>query len=177
MQILDLKRCGALLCQNKLKRKERFIVYLKENHLSLPSNYLSFIEREKTKLNAIICRAQLEQDTPTKPNFAFFFIFIFLENIFYRNIFSISQFTVLYPCRPAGGRQGLICKLKKIICAEALGGSLPPPCRAAGPWPGKGAAGSPAKLQYPLAVFQIWIKIKTVPISCVLDMDKDKNHQ
>jgi len=32
-----------------------------------------------------------------------FFIFIFLENIFYRNIFSISQFTVLYPYRPAGG--------------------------------------------------------------------------
>ena len=57
MQILDLKWCGALLCQNKLKRKERFIVYLKENHLSLPSNYLSFIERKKTKLNAIICRA------------------------------------------------------------------------------------------------------------------------
>jgi len=50
MQILDLKRCGALLCQNKLKRKERFIVYLKENHLSLPSNYLSFIERKKNKI-------------------------------------------------------------------------------------------------------------------------------
>ena len=60
-----------------------------------------------------------------------FFIFIFFENIFYKNIFSISQFTVLYPCRPAGGRQGLIYKLKKIICAEAFGGSLPPPCRHA----------------------------------------------
>jgi len=34
------------------------------------------------------------------------FIFIFLENIFYRNIFSISQFTVLYLYRPAGGGRG-----------------------------------------------------------------------
>ena len=34
------------------------------------------------------------------------FIFIFFENIFYRNIFSISQFTILYPYRPPGGRQG-----------------------------------------------------------------------
>ena len=83
-----------------------------------------------------------------------FFIFIFFENIFYRNIFSISQFTVLYSyrpavgrqgaCRPAAGRQGLIYKLKKFICAEALGGSLPPLHWAAGGLPpGRGAAGSP----------------------------------
>ena len=35
-----------------------------------------------------------------------FFIFIFLKIIFYKNIFSVSQFTGLYPYRPAGGRQG-----------------------------------------------------------------------
>ena len=37
---------------------------------------------------------------------AFFFIFIFFKIVFYRNIFSISQFTGLYPYRPTGGRQG-----------------------------------------------------------------------
>ena len=88
-----------------------------------------------------------------------FFIFIFFENIFYRNIFSISQFTVLYPYRPAGGRQGLICKLKKIICAGAPGGSLPPPWRAAG--------GRQAPCCGQLAV----------AIRFVLDMDTNKNHQ
>ena len=31
----------------------------------------------------------------------FFFIFIFFKIIFYRNIFSVSQFTSLYPYRPA----------------------------------------------------------------------------
>ena len=65
-----------------------------------------------------------------------FFIFIFFENIFYRNIFSISHFTVLYPyrpaggrqgaCRPAEGRQGLICKFKKNLFAP--GGRQAPCC-------------------------------------------------
>ena len=32
-----------------------------------------------------------------------FYIFIFFKIIFYRNIFSVSQFTGLYPYRPAGG--------------------------------------------------------------------------
>ena len=35
-----------------------------------------------------------------------FFYFYILKNIFYRNIFLVSQFTVLYPYRPVGGRQG-----------------------------------------------------------------------
>ena len=35
-----------------------------------------------------------------------FFIFIFFKIVFYRNIFSISQFTGLYPYRLAEGRQG-----------------------------------------------------------------------
>ena len=34
-----------------------------------------------------------------------FYIFIFFKIVFYRNIFSVSQFTGLYPYRPAGGRQ------------------------------------------------------------------------
>ena len=33
-----------------------------------------------------------------------FSIFLFFKNIFYRNIFLVSQFTVLYPYRPADGR-------------------------------------------------------------------------
>ena len=66
-----------------------------------------------------------------------FYIFIFFKIIFYRNIFSVSQFTDLYPyrptggrqgaCRPAAGRQGLICKLKKIICRKPLAGACRPP--------------------------------------------------
>jgi len=35
-----------------------------------------------------------------------FFIFIFFKIVFYKNIFSVLQFTGLYPYRPAGGRQG-----------------------------------------------------------------------
>ena len=35
------------------------------------------------------------------------FLFLyFLKTFFYRNIFLVSYFTVLYPYRPAGGRQG-----------------------------------------------------------------------
>ena len=88
-----------------------------------------------------------QQWLPGRPRRGDFFIFIFLENIFYRNIFSISQFTALYPCRPAEARQGLICKLKK----NYLRGSpwrepaapLPPIHWAAGGLPpGRGAAGS-----------------------------------
>ena len=33
---------------------------------------------------------------------AFFLFLYFLKNIFYRNIFLVSQFTVLYPCRAVG---------------------------------------------------------------------------
>ena len=47
-----------------------------------------------------------------------FSIFIFFKNVFYRNIFLVSQFTVLYPYRPAGGAWGLL-----------------PVCGAAGPLP------------------------------------------
>ena len=45
-----------------------------------------------------------------KPADSGFFILYFLKNIFYRNIFSVSHFTVLYPYHPAGGRQGPTCK-------------------------------------------------------------------
>ena len=57
-------------------------------------------------------------------HFAFFFIFIFFKIIFYRNIFSISQFTGLYPYRPAGGA-GPTARLR---------GGRPPaaPCQAVG---------------------------------------------
>ena len=36
---------------------------------------------------------------------AFLFLY-FLKIFFYKNIFSVSHFTVLYPYRPVGGRQG-----------------------------------------------------------------------
>jgi hypothetical protein len=36
-----------------------------------------------------------------------FFIFIFFKIVFYINIFSVSQFTGLYPYRPTGGGRGL----------------------------------------------------------------------
>ena len=39
-----------------------------------------------------------------------FFIFLFFVFVFYKNIFSFSKFTKIYPGRPAAGRQGLICK-------------------------------------------------------------------
>ena len=68
---------------------------------------------------------------------------------FYRNIFSISYFTILYPYRPAEGRQGAYrpaggvrdLHINKYIffCAEAPGGSLPPPLpggRPAARWRG-----------------------------------------
>jgi len=42
-------------------------------------------------------------DGPASLWYSRLFIFIFFENIFYRNIFSISQFTGLYPYSPAGG--------------------------------------------------------------------------
>ena len=64
-----------------------------------------------------------------KAKICVFFNFIFFENIFYRNIFSISHFTVMYPYRPAGGRQGRICKFKKKLFARTpLSGA----CRPAG---------------------------------------------
>ena len=50
-----------------------------------------------------------------------FFIFIFLKIIFYRNIFSVSQFTGLYPYCPAGGGRGPTACLR--------GGRPPAGCR------------------------------------------------
>ena len=67
-----------------------------------------------------------------------FYFYIFRKHFLQKYIFNITiySFVPLPPgrgrqgaCLPSAGRQGLICKLKKIICAEALGGSLPPPCR------------------------------------------------
>ena len=61
-----------------------------------------------------------------------FFIFIFFISVFYKNIFSIWNFTEIYPGRPAAGRpglgrpaagrQGLIRKkTRKIIADRSLG--------------------------------------------------------
>ena len=68
-----------------------------------------------------------------------FFISIFFKKN-YKNIFSISHFTFLYPYRPAGGGRDLYVNKNKFFWAEVLGGCLPPPCRAAGPLPPSGGA-------------------------------------
>ena len=53
---------------------------------------------------------------PDERSTAAFLFLYFLKTFFYRNIFSVSHFTVLYPYRPAGGgrgpavRQGPTCK-------------------------------------------------------------------
>ena len=62
-----------------------------------------------------------DQKSLVSPSRLFYF-YIFQKKI-YRNIFWFSKFTVLYPyrpaggrqgaCRPVAGRQGLICKFKK----------------------------------------------------------------
>ena len=66
-----------------------------------------------------------------------FFIFIFFKNVFYKNIFSVSHFTVLYPYRPARGGIDLYINKYNFFYVEAPGGSLPPPCRAAGSPPAR----------------------------------------
>ena len=55
------------------------------------------------------------------PGLEAFFIFIFLKIVFYRNIFSVSQFTGLYPYRPSGGGRGPTACLR--------GGRPPAGCR------------------------------------------------
>ena len=58
-----------------------------------------------------------------------FFIFIFFNFVFYKNIFLFSKFTGMYPGRSIAGRQGLFCKK---ICGKF----------ASGPWrTGRPAAG------------------------------------
>ena len=90
-------------------------------------------------------------------NFGGFFTFIFFIFVFYKNIFSILQFTVLYPYRPQGGGRDLFLNKKNYLrgrswqeSAAPLPGGRPP---AATPLGGRGAAGSPAKLLWPLDVF------------------------
>ena len=67
-----------------------------------------------------------------------FFIFIFLKNIFYINIFSVSHFTVLYPYRPAGGGRDLHVNKYKLFLR---GG---PWWEPAAPLPGGRAASRPS---------------------------------
>jgi hypothetical protein len=70
-----------------------------------------------------------------------FYIFIFFKIIFYRNIFSVSQFTGLYPYRPAGGGRGRLYVIKICVLSHggpyrpAGGGRLPPNIKAEVPPP------------------------------------------
>ena len=86
-----------------------------------------------------------------------FYFYIFLK-LFYRNIFSISQFTVLYPYRPAGGGRDLyVNKNNFYLRGGPWRGGLPP---------GRGAAGSPSPQN-----------CNNGPLDVVLDiLDTNKNH-
>ena len=58
--------------------------------------------------------------------------FLFFVFVFYKNIFSFSKFTEIYPRRPAAGRQGLICKNFRKKTFRSLK-DRSPGSRAAGP--------------------------------------------
>ena len=95
-----------------------------------------------------------------------FFIFLFFIFTFYKNIFSFSKFTRIYPVcpaagrlapgRPAAGRQGLICKNihKKIVFRSLKDRS--PGSEAAGP-SGRPAAGRPVQASWFFNIFR-WQK-------------------
>ena len=63
-----------------------------------------------------------------------FFIFVFFKKK-YRNIFSISKFTVLYPYRPAGGGRKLHVNKYNFFARRPLAGA----CRPARPAGGRQA--------------------------------------
>jgi len=101
-----------------------------------------------------------EQNRPIAHNNRRFFIFYFL---FYKNIFSFSKFTKIYPGRPAAGRpapgrpaagrQGLICKnFRKKIAFRSLK-DRSPGSRAAGPL-GHPAAGRPVQASWFFNIFR-----------------------
>ena len=71
-----------------------------------------------------------------------FFIFLFFNFVFYKNIFLFSKFTVIYSGRPAAGRQGLFCKKFREKFAPGPLKDRSPGSGAAGP-PGRPAAGRP----------------------------------
>ena len=93
--------------------------------------------------SCVQCRAEPTSPTPHECGF---FIFLFFNFIFYKNIFLFSKFTGIYPGRPAAERpgpgrpaaerQGLLCKFFcENICAQVSGGRSP----------GSGAAGPPGR--------------------------------
>ena len=63
----------------------------------------------------------------------FFFIFIFFNFVFYKNLFLFLKFTRIYPGRPAAGRQGLFCKKIRGKFARRSLKDQSPGSRAAGP--------------------------------------------
>ena len=69
-----------------------------------------------------------------------FFIFIFFNFIFYKNIFLFSKFTGIYLGRPAAERQGLFCKKVRRKFAPRSLEDRSSGSGAAGP-PGRPAAG------------------------------------
>src|SRR6185312_11871684 len=110
-----------------------------------PSDLLSPVPLVQPILLASALSAAYRQNLlqpMNKPVSGGFYIFIFLIFVFYKNIFSFSKFTRIYPGRPAAGRpgpgrpaagrQGLICKnFRKKITFRSLKDRSP----------GSGAAG------------------------------------
>jgi len=56
----------------------------------------------ETAMNVLAALGYADRPLIIRP----FFIFAFFKEKIYRNIFLALGFTVLYPYRPAGGRQG-----------------------------------------------------------------------
>ena len=59
-----------------------------------------------------------------------FYFYIFQKHFLQKYIFDFTIYSFI-PLPPGRGTTEIYMYIK-IICAEALGGSLPPPCRAAG---------------------------------------------
>ena len=99
-------------------------------------------------IRARTIRAARRRITPNhlseRPLLCAFFIFIFFIFVFTKIYFQYYNLQFCTPTALLGGGRGPAAPQeggrdlfvnKKIICADALGASLPPPCRAAGPLP------------------------------------------
>ena len=119
-----------------------------------------------------------------------FFIFLFFNFVFYKNIFSFSKFTEIYPgrpaagrsapSRPAAGRQGLFCKSFRGKFAR---GPLEPgarPLRPPGP-SGRPAAGQQAPTarqrgdQLPQVIYKGWLV--PPPLICITKIPETKKKE
>ena len=113
------------------------------------------------------------EDGPGKPGLErLFYFYIFRKHFFTEIYFQYHNLQFCTPTARQGGGRGpaaqqrggrdLYVNLKKIICAEILGGR-------------QGACRPPGGRQAPCCG-QLAVAIRCVAIRCVLDMDTNKNH-